>query len=1312
MAFRVFALRGVRAGPSLTIRLQIPEGIVPREFLRTAFLYLAAAVLLVTGAAQAQIRTTGSIAGLIVDPSGAAVPGASVSAKDPSTGLVQTVVSNASGEYIFPALQPAAYNVSVTAKGFTTAVYSSVLVNAARTTDLQVKLLLGSQTQTVEVTSHAEVLETSTNTLATTVEGDAIQNLPLSGRDILGFAQLVPGAQSGGQQRYTTFDGLPNAAINITMDGMNDNFQRFRSSSSGFYNPAPARLGAMQEVTVATNDLTADAGAEGSTEIRFISQKGTNTFHGLAFWEPRNSFFNANSYTNNALGVKRAQLHQNDWGGSIGGPFLKNKLFFFLNYEELDVPGSTTMTANVLNTDAQNGIFDYIETGSGAENKVNLLTVAANNGLHGADTSGTICSPGVCGLAAGSGSSGMLATINGYATHGTLTPLTTNLIQNQLSWNQPSTTTNRYPTARLDYQITRKLAWHGSWDTWWRKISGAPPYPTDPHNGTVQSFKSTYYTATSGVDWTINPALLNQANFGVLGTVEEFAGENSPTVFQSQGDRRISTSLLSAIIPNSLPEPRNNPVWQISDNLTYTRGNHTFTFGGDWRYSNSHDTTYSLPPNYSLGLAAGDPASSIIQGALPNVNAANGDLANAFALYALLSGRVSGISGTNNVNSITHQYAVSGPRTNGDAQTIGGVYMQDAWRATPHFALNYGFRWQMSGAIHNTNGIYTSPTLADLLGPSSTLFQPGVITGITNPQIYLRPSPYKGDMIEPAPNVGFAWNPDFESGILGKITGGSNLVVRGGAAISHYDEGWITFESAAFGNPGASQTVSFQAGSNANQFPPGSLSLDSANLPPSNSLVGFPATFTFPLAESLFTFNGNSFSTVDPAIRTPYVENWNLGIQRKIGAGSSFEVSYVGNHTVHMWRIYDLNEINIFENGFLQDFKNAQTDLAINQANGKGKTFSDQTGAPGLVPLPILDSAFGVTGSQTADASPLSASQGFQSSTFITDLQQGQAGAMANTMAGNSTYLCGLVGSTFSPCTAAGLKPGNYPINFFQANPYATGRSISLLSDPGNETYNGLQMQFKHPVTHGLLLMANYTLSHSITDRYNTSDSTSQSYITLRDPSLNKGLSPYDLRHVFRVFGTYDLPFGKGRMHAFSNSILNDVVGGWTVSTIVTLQSGRPFLLTSGFDPFNNHDGGVVLNGISKDQLQSAIGVYPGPSPAEPILFISPGLLSNNKNVSPQFVTPPATPGQLGSFVYLHGPGFFNTDMALLKRIPIRENLHLNIRAEFLNVFNNVEWAVGSSVPADSANTQSSSFPAASLANSPRNIQFRIELAF
>jgi hypothetical protein len=302
-----------------------------RKFVQWVIFLLLASCFLVPGFASAQTRTEGQLSGSVVDPSGAGVPGASLTMSQPSTGFSTTVQANATGDYVFPDLQPGTYTLAVSAKGFATKTYQDVVVFAGRTTDLKVELKVGTTNETVEVSAQGKVLETSTNTLATTVSPDSIQDLPLGGRDVLPFAQLVAGAQVGGDLRFTTYNSMPNRTINITVDGANNNFQRFRTSTTGFFEAAALRLGAIDEVTVSTSDLTADAGAERAVTLRFTTKRGTNQFHGNAFWEAYNSAFNANSFQNDAylaagltdLGRKQP-YHTNDFGGSIGSPILKN----------------------------------------------------------------------------------------------------------------------------------------------------------------------------------------------------------------------------------------------------------------------------------------------------------------------------------------------------------------------------------------------------------------------------------------------------------------------------------------------------------------------------------------------------------------------------------------------------------------------------------------------------------------------------------------------------------------------------------------------------------------------------------------------------------------------------------------------------------------------------------------------------------------------------------------------------------------------------------------------------------------------------
>jgi len=189
---------------------------------------------------------------------------------------------------------------------------------------------------------------------------------------------------------------------------------------------------------------------------------------------------------------------------------------------------------------------------------------------------------------------------------------------------------------------------------------------------------------------------------------------------------------------------------------------------------------------------------------------------------------------------------------------------------------------------------------------------------------------------------------------------------------------------------------------------------------------------------------------------------------------------------------------------------------------------------------------------------------------------------------------------------------------------------------------------------------------------------------------------------------------------------MDRVIGGWTVGSIITVQSGRNFKLQGGYNTFNYSnaywpnasDSGVVLNGMGVSQLQSKVGLYPGPTPAEPKVFLPPSLLNPDGTANNAFLGPETTPGQLGQFVYLVGPKFVNTDISLVKSIPIKERVRFNIYAEFLNAFNHANWTVidsfsgGTNNPAEYANVSSSTFPRLSLANGPRNIQFRLQVEF
>jgi len=1268
--------------------------------LRIIVLSIAAFLFIPTPRILAQATTAGSLVGTVTDPSGSVIPNATLTLLQPATGTTTRQTTNSEGGYIFPNLQAGAYRLTVNAQGFAEGVYNNVVISIGHGSNLNVAMKVGGTNQEVQVSANSQLLETTTNTLSTTIAPDAVQDLPLNGRDALPFAQLTPGAQIGGDQRFTTFNALPNAALNISVDGMNDNFQRYRTSTTGFYSAAPLRLGAIEEVSVATNNLTADAGAEGSVTLRFQIKRGTNKYHGNLFWQHQNSALNANTYANNAIGQKKQPYHLNDFGGSVGGPVWPNKLFFFFNYEQEYVPATQKGIANVLTPDAQNGIFTYTNT-SGTATTVNLFQIAKNNGFP-STTNSMIAAE--------------LAQINKASASTNLQP-TTLPYQLQSIWSYSNTTKNIYPTLRVDYQIKPNIDFHAAYNMYWRDIPGTEIYQGDPNVN--NSFRSTYSTLTAGLDWTITQHLVNQVNFGLLNTQEEFNVGNSFNPFTSTNNIVYTpptfvngAASLAPYVPNYiLPEPRNNPIRDIFDNLTWTRGKHSFTFGGDFRSSTSFDTGTNSPAPNILGLDPQDPANSMFTAAnFPGLdfNQSNHqDLLNAESLYATLVGRVSSINGSNYVDTASHQFKPLGAFKEVEAQKVGGFYFQDAWRPTPHLAVNYGMRWQFSGAIHNTNNTYTNPSLADLIGPSTREFHPGELNGIANPQIQLNPSPYSADLKQPAPNLGFAWNPSFDNG---------NLVIRGGGAISHYDEGWGPFEQATvFTNPGTQQKEFLNAGPPTNtpagQFPAGSLSLGmvpgTGNIPPTNK---FPATFSFPIPQSDFTFGGQPLATVDPNLRSPYIESWYVGVQQKIPWNFVVEANYVGNHATHMWSLYDLNEVNIFENGFVQEFQRAQANLAANGGpNAANPSFAGAN-------LPLLTQAFGAGGS------------GFTNSTYVNYVSTGQAAALANAIAGNSTYFCNLVGGAgFSPCSALGYAGSTqYPINIFQQNPFATAAPTQLLSDPGSSSYNGLQMQVKHTASN-LTLMANYAYSHAFTNRYigdyYTADAAVANFRTLRDRQISRAPSPYDLRHTFKAYALYALPF------KVSNHLLGEVVEGWKIGTIFGWQKGRNFKLLGGTYTYNyfsnltgqpdSSDSGVVLNGTSIHQLQKSVGYYPGPNNLTPRLLMDPKVFSSGQ------VTSESTPGQLGQSIYLTGPQFVNTDLSISKDFPIHESLKLQFQAEILNLFNHPAWSVvdgysgGTNNPAQYVTLTNNPVVPGSQTNpeglqsgGSRDIQFRLQLVF
>jgi len=1266
--------------------------------------YIAAfALFLAFSASNLRAQDTGgTVSVTVTDPGGAIVPGASLELRDLNSNELRKATTLEGGVYHYVGLNFGTYSLTVSKDGFKSTVVSPIRVQAARTTDVAAVLQVGSVSQTVEVNGGAaEVLETSSNMIGTTIDVKQIEDLPLGGRDLTQLSYLTPGYNG-------TWNGLPSIAQGNNIDGVIGSPSRMKFGG----NAAPvvsARLEDIAEMTVQTDALDMDQGfGQAAMQINFVTRRGTNNYHGRLYEDFRNSYLNANSWSNNGQGIARPNFILNDFGGSVGGPIVKDKLFFFASFAMSKQPGSINVSNSVFTPAAQSGIFTYPGT-DGQTHTINVLNLAHQ---FNSSLPGTV-NPVVASE---------LSAVNGSLSAGVVTP-STDPNYNFLNWLQPAGITNYYPTFRVDYNAKDTLRFHVAFnetDGPIQPAAAASFLPGSAFANQIAGNKFNQYTASIGADWTPTPTVVNVFRGGFLYNAEWFAYNAAPLYATS-----IGTVNWGYAAPNSgnmsgqqfnLPISNYYPVFNASDSVNWSKGKHTIKFGASWFREQDH---YWNNPSgfaqYNLGLANGDPALAAFtnSGANPSLpDATSAELANAEQLYAILAGRVSGVSGQFGYDPKTKTYShVPGSTYNLDEViSAEGLFAQDSWRIKPNLTVNYGLRWDFTGDDYDKTGAYHGATPDAIYGPSGigNLFQPGNLPGDNNPTLTARPHQYNGWYVSPQPMVGAAWKPS-DKGFLNKS------VIRGSFSLRRFTEPQQYFWNQAT-DYGAFYFQQFYLVPNSSPgagfFTPGSLSLGQS-LPP----LGYSphATYEVTAPESEYTFTpltyfGNIVNGMNPNIAQPYTESWNIGIQRALDSSRVLEVRYNGSRTRNQWLARNTNEVNVFENGFLNQFKIAQQNLKINQQNGVN-SFA-YNGYSGQQKTPIFDAAFAGEGSGGSGV-PLA---DYGNSAFINELNTGQVGAMANTLSGIGgpvPYFCNLVGSSFAPCpnNAGYTGPGaGYPINFFQANPYSAGMPVYYMDANGYSNYEALQVDFREKAWHGLEFDANYTWSHTLGIATPNSWTAQFPQYTLRDLRLSYGPTLFDLRHVVHVNGTWDLPFGKGRKYLNQSRILNEVVGGWTFGTIFTFQTGAPNPLYGGYDTFNDYaDGGIVLNGITAAQLQNSIGVYHvGSAQGSYADIINPKFMVSptGGGANATYLAPNTTPGTFGSILYLYGPHQTFTDMSISKRFVFTERVHAVFQSELLNAFNHPVFGGFNGA------VQSTGFGTGGVSNGPRQIEFRMNVEF
>ncbi|HWD00735.1 MAG TPA: TonB-dependent receptor [Candidatus Sulfopaludibacter sp.] len=1293
------------------------------------------ALIIAATCAFSQVNTT-SVTGTITDPTGAAVPGASIDVISKSTGADLKATSGDKGEYAVPSLAAGPYRITVTKAGFKAATVESVDLIVGIVGTVNVKLEVGQATETVEVTAGAEIVQAATADVSTTLSGRQITDLPFATRNAIELLVDAPGTSTPTNPRSSSVNGLPKGALNVTIDGMNTQDNNLKSSD-GYFSYIYPSVDALEEVTLTTSAAGVDSTSQGGAQIKFVTKSGTNQFHGGGFWQNRNTFFNANYYYNNQVGLPRDIVKLNQFGGHLGGPVKKNKIFFFGNAEFYRFPGTNLYSRNYLNPTASSGVFTYADS-TGAQRQVNVLQLAAaaNASLPAGTrpylTSADPLLAKTYSLMQQLGANGIVKNNNSSNDYNT----------NTVSYQPTGTDSRNFYTFRLDYNVTTKhiLSLVYNYD----KYTSIPDFlngivPDFPGSGTVlfsnvsTGQRSNRFDGTISLRSALTARMTNEFRAGLNGGTVLFFDAVAPGMFapwRGYVPGFASTGAgLSGVATTSGPQRRNAPVKNIADTVSYVKGTHQFSFGGNWDQINlwQQINGRSTFPSIAFGIASGDP---ITTGATNIFNATNlpgstsTQQSQAAALYADVTGRISSITQNLVQSETTHQYGVGVP-TDRDHMREMGVFVQDQWRITPTLTATLGFRVEKQFAFVNEDGLYSSVDYASLWGISGVgnLFSPGTLTGVHPTYNKLSSNPYDPKAV-PAPSVGLAWQLPASEGFLGVLTGhhAGAAVLRGGYAIATVREGMGVYQNLFGSNQGITVDASVSPSTTpANFGAPGSASFSDASLP--SRVASIASTPTYPINAG-FTTSLNGFS---PDLRMGYVQSWNLSLQRELGRNTVLDVRYNGNHGTDLWRQMALNEVNIFENGFLNEFKIAQNNLAIARGGNITNPSTAATasvynnfgnsGLPGQQAVPILQTAIGTT----------------NDSTTATQLMLGQAGGTANGIATNATRM-------------ANLTAAKYPVNMFVVNPDVASGGTFILTNAGASYYNALQFEVRRRLTNGLQISGSYQFAKSMTNGATASSTDFSSPTTLRNRGLDHLPSGFDIRNAIKFNWIYELPFGPGRHFLSSaNPVVKKMVEGWQISGVARIQSGTPLFL-NGLATFDGTTSasGVVLHNVSSSQLQSMMGVYKTGQPGANgglIFYLPPPSStssagvnsSNNTNLitntmaafnvggfTPSQVDPnapyisPAPAGQLGWEGYLYLPWQRHFDLEIQKNTRLTERVQLQISASALDVLNLTNFLPGSNTTSSTFGQITSAYRDISGTVDPgaRIIEFRVRLNF
>jgi len=1241
----------------------------PRVFLAFATLLMS---VFLAGSISAQSGTS-RISGTVTDQTGAAVPGATVMISNPATGFSRTATTDNGGNYSFPGIPPATYRLEIEANNFKKAVANSVQALVDSPTVLNVALEPGEVTAIVDVTANSieSVVNTQDASIGNNFVPEQITQLPTNLRRVQDLLSLQPGVTREG---YVS--GGRSDQANITLDGVDINDQQTGGRSAQFQTTQDAALRvtteSVEEFRITTTNANANQGRSSGAQISLVTRRGSNDFHGAGFYFIRPTSFSANDFFNNLSGIDRPSLNRDVYGGRIGGPIIKDRLFFFYAYEGQQQELEQSVVRTVPLAHLGNGEMRFAGSGPSCNAGQCVIGAAEFNQIY----SQVLQNPAAVAVLASAASK--------YASNDS--SVGDGINTGGFRFNSPTTIKENTHIARFDLTINDDQEMFFRANYQWDTSSGVSAFPDTP----TTSFWSHPGGFVIGHNWTVSANMTNNFRYGLTRQAFSNQGDSSePSIsFRFVFAPRLFSRTLSRV----------TPVQNFTDDFTYITGNHTMQFGTNIRIirnkrsdlGGAFDSAVTNPSFYNLSGA-------VISNAVTNAgySIAGGSVASVQAAATALIGRYSQYSGNFTFDIDGSVLPAGTPADRNFATEEYDFYGQDIWKPLRNLTITGGLRWGYSRPVYEKNGFQVVPDrpLGDIFEERLSAALVGVpanpiVNFVLGGPVNNGPGFYEPDKNNFQPRIAAAWSPTWDNPV-GKFLFGNegDSTIRGGFAITNdYFGGQLAVSFDSLSTIGFTSSTTISANTydivNCNVITngiPGCAPQFTGFGQDIRALPGIPAPqqrFSTPADE-----RQRIETSLDATITSPTQYIWNVSYGRSLPKGAYFEASYVGRAGRNLFATRDVMALN--------NLVDPSSGLDWYTAAGMLHDLRAADTPTGSVPaIPYFENLF---------------------PNALSDWGFFGCGATNNTQAVYSLAsrdCLDILDWTFVQLLIddSGILP-----NMFFHPQYA---AFSAFGTTAYSNYHGAAFTLRQRLGTTLSYDINYTFSKSMDNAsgLQTGGSyASQFILNPIRPDDNYALSDFDTKHSVNANFLFNLPFGRGATWFSGVGKLADtVIGGWQLAGVYRWNTGRP-------------------NPAPFDQAQWATNwnVQSAGTQLRPVEF---GVVRDTRNV---FVDPQAAfnsfrnarPGETGQRNVFRIPGFQTLDLGLSKSfdMPWNENHKFQFRWEVFNVTNVQYFSPGIQsrstwgLPQDpETGTASSSF--GRLYNgtfgSPRSMQFGFRYEF